>query len=220
MRYRFLLAIVVAVLGFAGPGVVGPASARYMTGAALLDWCKDDGSTFCPGYLAAMADYQSVLQSLNTDTELFCLPNNVKLGALRPIALDGLGARPQDELLKGVAAAMLLPALAERYPPLPGDRGCAEKAAAYLDGTALLEWCQDEASRLCQGYIAAIVDYQDELVRRDTATPRFCLREDTRMSELFALTLKVLRANPPREMRKIAASLVIPGFFRTYPCRQ
>jgi hypothetical protein len=215
VRYLVILAagaVVAAMLGGAAP-----ASARYMTGAALLDWCKDDGSTFCPGYLAAMADYQSVLQSLNTDTELFCLPSNVKLGALRPIALDGLAARPQDELLKGVAAALLLPLLAQRYPPQAG--GCAERAAAYLDGYALLEWCQDEASRLCQGYIAAIVDYQDELARRDTATPRFCLREDTRMSELYTLTLKVLRANPPREMRKLAASLVIPGFFRTYPCR-
>ena len=214
MRGRLILMVVAVVLGWAAP-----ASARYMTGAALLDWCKDDGSTFCPGYLAGMADYQSVLQALNTDTELFCLPNDVKLGALRPIALDGLAQIPQDARLKGVAAALLLAPLAKGYPALPGDRGCAQKAAAYLDGSALLEWCQDEASRLCQGYIAALVDYQDELVRRDTATPRFCLREDTRMSELYTLTLKVLRANPPREMQKIAASLVIPGFFRTYPCR-
>ena len=218
MRIRLFLMVVVTALATT-LGVATPASARYMTGAALLDWCKDDGSTFCPGYLAAMADYQSVLQSLNTDTKLFCLPSNVKLGALRPIALDGLATIAPDDLLKGVAAALLLPPLAKKYPALPGDRGCAERAAAYLDGYTLLEWCQDDSSRLCQGYIAALVDYQDELARRDVATPRFCLRADTRMSELFTLTLTVLRANPPREMQKIAASLVIPGFFRTYPCR-
>src|SRR4051794_763482 len=128
MRIQLMLMVVVTTL-VTSLGLATPASARYMTGAALLDWCKDDGSTFCPGYLAAMADYQSVLQSLDTNTEQFCLPSNVKLGALRPIALDGLAAISPEDLLKGVAAALLLPALAKRYPPLPGDRGCAERAA-------------------------------------------------------------------------------------------
>jgi hypothetical protein len=209
-----LILIAVVLLGVATPA---PASARYMTGLALLDWCKDDGSTFCPGYLAAMADYQSVLQSLDTDTPLFCLPSNVKLGALRTVALDGLGARPQ-EALADLAATVLLPALARRYPPR-GARGCAQRAAAYVDGDTLLDWCKDDASRLCQGYLAGLVDYQDELVRRDTVTPRFCLPGDKRMSDVHALALQVLRANPPREMQKLAASLVIPGFLRAYPCR-
>lgn len=219
MRHRFglVLAIAMMVLGTM-LGAAAPASARYMTGAALLEWCKDDGSTFCPGYIAGMADYQSVLQSLDTPTEIFCLPSNVKLGVLRPVVLDGLAARPRAAL-EEVAAALLLPALAQRFPPLPGNRGCPERAAAYMTGTELLEWCQDAAARLCNGYIAALVDYQDELQRRDTPTPRFCLRADTRLSDLYTLTLEVLRANPPREMRKLAASLVIPGFLRTYPCR-
>jgi hypothetical protein len=213
VRYRFGLAVVVAMLGLAAP-----ASARYMTGAALLDWCRDDGSTFCPGYLAAMADYQSVLQRLDTETLMFCLPSNVKLGALRTVALDGLGARPRDELGE-VAAALLLPALARRFPALPGDRGCPERAAAYVTGTELLEWCRDDASRLCNGYLAALVDYQDELQRRDTSTPRFCLRADTRLSDVHDLALERLQANPPSEMRKLAASLVIPGLLRAFPCR-
>lgn len=216
-----LALIVIVLLGLAAPS---PASARYMTGLALLDWCKDDGSTFCPGYLAAMADYQSVLQSLGTDTPTFCLPSAVPLAALRTVALDGLGALAREglgprpvETLGDVAAAVLVPALVQRFPARGGR--CAERAAAYVDGDTLLDWCRDDGARLCHGYLAALVDYQDELARRDTATPRFCLPADMRLSELHKLTLQVLQANPPRERRKIAASLVIPGLFRTYPCR-
>jgi hypothetical protein len=195
-----------------------PSSARYMTGLALLDWCKDDGSTFCPGYLAALADYQSVLQALDTETPRFCLPSNVKLAALRSVVLEQLGAE-QPDALAGVAADLMIPALARRFPELGADRGCAERAASYVTGYELIDWCQDEASRFCAGYIAALVDYQDGLQRLDTPTPRFCLGTDTKLSELEELALRGLRANPPSELRKLAASLVVPAFFRKYPCR-
>jgi len=35
----------------------------------------------------AVADYQSVLQRLDTPTPRFCLPSNVKLGVLRQVVL-------------------------------------------------------------------------------------------------------------------------------------
>ena len=195
-----------------------PAMARYMTGLALLDWCRDDGSTFCPGYLAAVADYQSVLQRLDTPTPRFCLPSNVKLGVLRQVVLGELGGQPRDAL-GDVAARLLVPALAQRFPAPAGDRDCPSTAAAFVTGAELIDWCEDEASRFCNGYIAALADYQDELQRADTITPRFCLGADTRMSDLYRLTLERLRANPPSELRKLAASLVVPGLIRAFPCR-
>src|SRR5271168_1516024 len=105
------LAALVLAVGLGG----APVSARYMTGLALVDWCKDDGSTFCPGYIAALVDYQSVLQVLDTETPRFCLPSNVKLAELRGVVLDQLGAQPPDAL-RGVAANLMVPALAQRFP--------------------------------------------------------------------------------------------------------
>ncbi|MEJ0069222.1 MAG: Rap1a/Tai family immunity protein [Pseudomonadota bacterium] len=71
----------------------------------------------------------------------------------------------------------------------------------------------------CNGYIAALVDYQDELQRAAAVTPRFCLRPDTKLSDLHDLALERLRANPPSELRKLAASLVIPALIREFGCR-
>jgi hypothetical protein len=209
-----LIAAVGLVLGLGGP----PAQARYMTGLALLDWCRDDGSTFCPGYLAALADYQSVLQRLDTETDRFCLPSNVKLAILREVTLRDLGAQPREQLSE-VAARVMIPALARRFPAPAGDQPCPFTAAAYVTGNELLDWCLDDAARFCAGYVAALVDYQDELQRLDVATPRFCLAADAKLSDLHRLTVETLRANPPSEMRKLAASLVVPGLFRRYPCR-
>jgi hypothetical protein len=213
-----MLTTLALILGLGGSWGGAPASARYMTWAALLDWCRDDRSTFCPGYLAALADYQSVLQRLDTDTPRFCLPSNVKLAALRVVVLDQLAAKSPAEL-RGVASDLMVPALARRFPELSGNRGCAERAAAYVTGYELIDWCQENDARFCAGYIAALVDYQDALQRADTATPRFCLADDSKLSDLQDLALSRLRANPPGELRKLAASLVIPAFFRRFPCR-
>ncbi len=209
------LALAVAMSAALGPP---PAAARYMTGLALLDWCRDDGSTFCPGYLAALADYQSVLQAIDTPTARFCLPSNVKLAALRAVVLERLGARPPAELA-GLAPTVMIQELARRFPAPPGDGPCRQRAAAFVSGNELIAWCEDEASRLCTGYLAALVDYQDELQRVDAATPRFCLPGDTRLSEVQRLALERLNANPASERRKLAASLVVPGLIRRYPCR-
>jgi len=199
-----------------GPGAPS-ASARYMTGLALLDWCRDDGSTFCPGYLAALADFQSALQVLDVETPRFCLPSDVQLRELRTVVLERLAARKPAELA-GVAAAVMVPELAHRFPSARNGE-CAERAAAYVDGDALIEWCRDDTARFCAGYIAALVDYQDELVRAGTGVRRFCLPDDASLDGLVALSLRGLRANPASERRKLAASLVIPLFFRTFPCR-
>jgi hypothetical protein len=195
-----------------------PAAARYMTGSALLDWCRDDGSTFCPGYLAALADYQSVLQAIDTPTQRFCLPSNIKLAALREVVLDQLGARPAAEL-NALAPTLMVSELARRFPAPPGDEPCRQRAAAFVSGNELIAWCEDEASRLCTGYLAALVDYQDELQRVDAQTRRFCLPDDTRMSDVQRLAIERLNANPPSELRKIAVSLVVPGLSQRYPCR-
>jgi hypothetical protein len=208
------LALAVAVTSALGSV---PAAARYMTGAALLDWCRDDGSTFCPGYLAALADYQSVLHVIDTPTQRFCLPSNIKLAELREVVLQ-LGARPPAEL-DGLAPTVMIPELARRFPAPPDDRPCRQRAAAFVSGNELIAWCEDEASRLCTGYLAALVDYQDELQRVDAATPRFCLPADTRLSDVHRLALERLGANPPNELRKLAASLVVPGLIRRFPCR-
>jgi hypothetical protein len=207
------LAALVLTVGLGG----APASARYMTGLALVDWCKADGSTFCPGYIAGMVDYQSALQTLDTDTPRFCLPSNVKLAELRSVVLGQLGAKSPNEL-SAVAANLMVPALAQRFPTLPGTRGCAERAAAYVTGYELIDWCADDTSRFCAGYIAALVDYQDLLQSAGTWTPRFCLAENAQLSALEQLALLRLRANPPSELRKLAASLVVPAFFRQFPC--
>lgn len=209
-------AVVALAVTVGGGGA--PASARYMTGLALLDWCRDDGSTFCPGYIAALVDYQSVLQVLDTETPRFCLPSNVKLAELRGIVLDQLGPQPPDAL-RAVAANLMVPALARRFPAPADDRDCAERAASYVDGNDLIDWCQDDTSRFCAGYIAALIDYQDALQRVNTRTPRFCLAEDTQLSALEHFALLRLRANPPSERRKLAASLVIPALIREFPCR-
>ena len=95
MRIRLGLAIVLAMLGL---GVPAPASARYMTGAALLEWCRDDGSTFCPGYIAAMADYQSVLQSLEDSADLRNSAYGYGVQATWPSRAGPLGI-PIDQLL-------------------------------------------------------------------------------------------------------------------------
>jgi hypothetical protein len=194
-----------------------PASARYMTGLALLEWCRDDGSTFCPGYLAALADFQSALQTLDVDTQRFCLPSDVKLRELRTVVLNQLGARQPDELA-GVGAAVMIPELARRFPAGRND-ACPFRAAAYVDGDALIEWCRDTTARFCSGYIAALVDYQDELVRAGAGMRRFCLPDDASLDGLVELSLRGLEANPASERRKNAASLVIPLFYRTFPCR-
>jgi hypothetical protein len=194
-----------------------PASARYMTGLALLDWCRDDASTFCPGYIAALADYQKVLQDIDMAPLRFCLPSNVKLAELRKVVIDQLGPLPPDAL-RAVAADVMVPALARRFPTVAGGSDCAETAASYVDGYTLIDWCQDDTSRLCGGYIAALVDYQDALQRAGALNPLFCLAEDTQLSALEALALQRLRANPPSELRKSAASLVIPAFIRSYRC--
>jgi hypothetical protein len=208
------LAALVLALGWGA----APAGARYITGLALLDWCRDDGSTFCPGYLAGLADYQSVLQVLDTPTRRFCLPSNIKLAVLREVVLDQLGAQPPGEL-GDVAATVMIPALARRFPAPAGGRECPRRAASFVSGNELLEWCRDDASRLCNGYLAALVDYQDELQRVDAATPRFCLPVDTKLSDVHQLALERLGANPPSELRKLAASLVVPGLIRRFPCR-
>jgi hypothetical protein len=207
------LAALALTVGLGG----APVSARYMTGLALLDWCRADSDTFCPGYLAALADYQKVLQDIGTATPRFCLPSNVKLAELRSVVLDQLGAKSPDEL-RAVAANLMIPALARRFPTLAGGLDCAEPAASYVVGYDLIGWCQDGTSHLCAGYIAGLVDYQDELQRTGTWTPRFCLAENTQLSALEQLALLRLRANPPRELRKGATSLVVPAFFREFPC--
>ncbi len=195
-----------------------PAAARYMTGSALLDWCRDDASTFCPGYLAALADYQSVLQAIDTPSARFCLPSNVKLGVFREVVLSQLTTRPPAEL-GGLAPTVMIPELARRFPAPGGDGPCPQRAAAYVSGDELIAWCEDELNRLCTGYLAAIVDYQDELQRVDVATRRFCLPADTRLSEIQDFALQRLKANPPSERRKLAVSLVVPGLSQRYPCR-
>jgi len=210
-------AAALAVLALIGGGAT-PARARYMTGAALLDWCRDDASTFCPGYLAALADYQSALQAIDARAPRFCLPSNVKLAALREVATGPLAALPPDRL-RAAAADVMIEALVQRFPPTRAREGCTERAAAYVTGYELIDWCADETSRLCAGYVAALVDYQDLLQRDDSETPRFCLPADQRLSDLTDLALRRLRANPPGELRKLAASLVVPAFARTYPCR-
>ena len=80
-------------------------------------------------------------------------------------------------------------------------------------------WCQDDTNRLCNGYLAAIVDYQDELQRVDAPTRRFCLPDDMRISDVHRLAVERLNANPPSERRKLAVSLVVPGLSLRYPCR-
>jgi hypothetical protein len=217
-RYRKAMGRALAALVLTVGLGQAPASARYMTGLALLDWCRDDGSTFCPGYLAALIDYQSVLQRIDTPTTRFCFPSNTRLAALREVVLGALGQRPPDEL-RDVAARLMIGALAQRFPAPGGDGECARTAAAFVTGAELIEWCEDDTSRVCTGYLAALVDYQDELQRADTSTPRFCLPADTRLSELHRLALVRLHANPPSELRKLAASLVIPGLIRAFPCR-
>lgn len=214
MRALAAAALAAGVCGFGG----APAEARYITGAALLDWCRDDGSTFCPGYLAALADYQSVLQRLDTPTRRFCLPSNVKLAVLREIVLDQLG-REAPDALTALAPTVMITALARRFPAPSDDADCPRRAAAYVDGNELITWCEDDTSRFCAGYLAGLVDYQDELRRLAVATPRFCLPGDTKLSEIHRLALDQLRANPPGERRKLAASLVIPGWIRQFPCR-
>jgi hypothetical protein len=212
-----VLAAMVLAAGLSGLASAS-ADARYITAAALLDWCRDDGSTFCPGYLAALADYQSVLQSLDTPTRRFCLPSNVKLAVLREVVLKDLGAQSPDALM-ALAPTVMIAALARRFPAPADDADCRQRAAAYVDGDELVTWCEDDTSRFCTGYLAGLVDYQDELTHLDVATPRFCLPEDTTLSQLHRLALDRLRANPPRERQKLAASLVIPAFFRRFPCQ-
>ena len=211
------LGVVVLAVGLSALGGAS-ASARYVTGAALLDWCRDDGNTFCPGYLEAMADYQSMLQSLDTPTRRFCLPSNVKAAVLREVVLEDLGGQSPDAL-KALAPTVMIAALARRFPAPANGADCPRRAAAYMSGNELIAWCQDDTSRVCEGYLAGVVDYQDELQRLDVATPRFCLPEDTRLWDIHRLALDRLRANPPSEREKLAASLVVPGLIRRFPCR-
>ena len=110
----------------------GPASARYMTGLALLDWCRDDASTFCPGYIAALADYQKVLQDIDMAPLRFCLPSNVKLAELRKVVIDQLGPLPPDAL-QAVAAD------AELRVVLVGDKSRIEPLLASVDNRDRLE---------------------------------------------------------------------------------
>jgi len=137
---------------------------------------------------------------------------------LREVVLDQLG-RQAPAALDALAPAVMIEALARRFPAPADDADCPQRAAAYVDGDELITWCEDDTSRFCAGYLAGLVDYQDELRHLDVATPRFCLPEDTTLSQIHRLALDRLRANPRRERQKLAASLVIPAFIRRFPCR-
>lgn len=97
--------------------------------------------------------------------------------------------------------------------------GASPSRAGYVSGVVLLGYCQDPASSFCAGYLASLVDYQDALQHSDQPALRFCLPDNIKLSDLRDLTVDQLQINPPSELRKLAASLVIPALVRKFPCR-
>lgn len=94
----------------------------------------------------------------------------------------------------------------------------APARAGYVTGFNLLQWCLNETSTFCGGYLAALVDYQDLLNQADAPGLRFCLPDNTKVSELRRLAIDELYSREA-ELRRLAASLLLPMLVRTFPCR-
>lgn len=92
-------------------------------------------------------------------------------------------------------------------------------SAGFVDGYTLLEWCVDPKSAFCGGYIAALVDYQDALQATDMPQMRFCLPENQNLGKLRDLVIGSLQFQREPELRKLAASLVVPALVKAFPCR-
>jgi len=90
--------------------------------------------------------------------------------------------------------------------------------AGFVDGQSLLGYCKDPMSNLCGGYIAALVDYQDALQTTDQPAITFCLPERSNLGALRDMVIGVLERQPPRELQKNAASLVVPAFAKAFRC--
>ena len=62
------------------------------------------------------------------------------------------------------------------------------------------------------------MDYQDLLHQADARSLRFCLPDNTKVSDLRRLAVDEL-LRQEGELRKLAASLLLPLFVRQFPCR-
>jgi len=91
--------------------------------------------------------------------------------------------------------------------------------AGFVDGLTLLDYCKDPQSSFCGGYIAALVDYQDALQSTDSPAIRFCPPERSNLGSLRDLVIAALERQTPRELQKLASSLVVPAFAKAFPCR-
>ena len=99
-----------------------------------------------------------------------------------------------------------------------GAAPAAPARAGFVNGFQLLQWCQNETSTFCGGYLAALVDYQDLLHQADARSLRFCLPDNTKVSDLRRLAVDEL-LRQEGELRKLAASLLLPLFVKQFPCR-
>jgi hypothetical protein len=90
-------------------------SVAFADGNHLLDLCNTDPE-WCLGYVVAIADAMGTVQAGDGTVAGFrtCLPESVKQGQARDVAINFLRARP--ELRHLTASSLVAEALAEAFP--------------------------------------------------------------------------------------------------------
>lgn len=100
----------------------------------------------------------------------------------------------------------------------------AKNYKAYVNGRDLIERCDTEYSPTtrhtlpnCLGYIAAVVDLHESLVRADAAKPLFCKPERHDLTEMHKVVCNFLNENPKLLLNN-ASDLVSQALAELFPC--
>ena len=97
----------------------------------------------------------------------------------------------------------------------------AQSQAGYQTGNELLLQCESDSQvelALCAGYIMALNDYQEVLVRwSDLDEPYFCKPKGATSGQLIKVVTKWLNEHP-EHLHLVASSLAANAMNEAFPC--
>lgn len=101
-------------------GMAGPASAGFITGEKLFDYCQAKPGTakkvYCLGYIIGVTDAMEdpfISKALPSQAKV-CMPNKLRSSKLKDVVVSYLERNPQERDFE--AQALIIVALTQAYP--------------------------------------------------------------------------------------------------------
>jgi len=98
--------------------------------------------------------------------------------------------------------------------------GTGNAGAAFLDGRQLLEYCTGggkQGAKVCEGYVAGVVDSRLELHDREMLEKKFCLPVNVDLGQVVQVVVNYLFDHPD-ELEYTANSTVYVALQGAFPC--